>query len=186
MPIPDRLKLQPVSKKLLDEMSALCDAIERQLESGETAEALLEQWHSHARRKCDPYEFRTYWKAVAKETFVQDALNPEPSFDKDVVYSETLAVLGAVSTVAVPKAEIGYYLGWLEAQFPGANMSDLIYWPDEWFGDASLFRDKNGAFKPDAELSRDQILAYAMAKSGRTLPGAPKDVLLPFPAPRSE
>src|SRR4051794_16330747 len=72
MSIPERLKLKPVNQKLLDEMSALCDAIERELESGETAEALLQRWHSHARRRCDPYEFQTYWKAVSKETFVHN------------------------------------------------------------------------------------------------------------------
>src|SRR5439155_21137118 len=109
---------------------ALCDAIERELASGETAEALLQRWHSHVRRRCDPYDFRTYWKAMSKETFVLDALNPEPSFAKDVVYSEALAVLDAVATATVPASEIAYYLGWLEAQFPGSNMRDLIYWPD--------------------------------------------------------
>lgn len=186
MPIPERLKLQPVDKKLLNEMSALCDAIERELESGETAEALLTQWHSHAGQRCEPHEFTAYWKAVSKETFVQDALNPEPSFDKDVVYSEALAVLDAVSTAAVSEAESAYYLGWLQAQFPGANMSDLIYWPDEWFENASLFRNANGAFKPESELSADQILAYAMARSGRNLPGAPENVALPFPMPDAE
>ena len=173
MAIPERLKLQPVSKQRLDEMSALCDAIERELESGETARVLLEKWHSHARCLCDPHDFRTYWKAVSKETFLLNALNPEPSFDKDVVYSGVCsAVLEAVAFATVPESESGYYLGWLEAQFPGSNMSDLIYWPDEWFGDASLFRDANGAFKPESELSNDQILSYAMAKSGRKLPGA--------------
>lgn len=183
MAIPERLKLQPVSKHLLHEMLTLCDAIERELESGETAERLLQRWHSHARRRCDAYEFQTYWKAFSKETFVLDALNPEPSFDKDVVYSEAFAVLDAVTNAAVPESEINYYLGWLEAQFPECNMSDLVYWPDEWFGNALLFRDANGAFKPESALSNDQILGYAMAKSGRKLPGAPKDVALPFPMP---
>jgi hypothetical protein len=183
MAIPERLKLRPVCKQLVDEMLALCDAIERELEAGDTAEVLLQRWHAHARRRCDPYEFRTYWKAVDKETFVLEALNPEPSFDKDLVYSEALAVLDAVSNAALPESESAYYLDWLEAQFPGSNMSDLINWPDEWFGDASLFRDANGAFKPESSLSNDQILAYAMAKSGRNLPGAPKGVSLPFPMP---
>jgi len=183
MPIAERLKLKPVNNALLDEMSALCDAIECELESGGTADELLQRWHSHARRRCEPREFRTYWKAVSKETFVHEALNPEPSFDQDAVYSEALAVLDAVSSAELPEAENGYYLGWLEEQFPGGNLNDLIYWPDEWFGDASFFRDANGAFKPEAELSADQILAYAMAKSGRELLGAPKGVTLPFPMP---
>ena len=92
-------------------------------------------------------------------------------------------MLEAVATAALPESEVGYYLGWLEAQFPGSNMNNLIYWPDEWFDDSSLFRDANGAFKPESDLSNDQILAYAMAKSGRELPGAPKDVPLPFSMP---
>ncbi|MFO0800038.1 MAG: hypothetical protein U0804_21410 [Gemmataceae bacterium] len=186
MAIPERLKLQPVNKQLLDEMSALCDAIERELESGQTADDLLQRWHVHARRRCDPYEFQTYWKSRSRETFVHTALNPEPHFEKDLVYAEALAVLEAVSAAAVPESDLGYYLGWLEAQFPGGSMSDLIYWPDEWFGDASLFRDGDGAFKPESELSADQILAYAMAKSGRDLPGAPKGVSLPFPMPGAD
>ena len=99
------------------------------------------------------------------------------------VVRSSVAVLDAVATAAIPHSGVFYYLAWLEAQFPGANMNDLIYWPDEWFGDASLFRDKNGAFKPESNLTNDQLLAYAIAKSGRKLPGAPKDVALPFPMP---
>lgn len=94
-------------------------------------------------------------------------------------------MLESLSSADLSEADDQYYLDWLEAQFPGGNTSDLIHWPDEWFGDASLFRNSNGAFKPEAELSSDQILAYAMAKSGRRLPGAPENVSLPFPVPRS-
>ena len=147
MPIPGRLKLQPVSKQLLGEMLTLCDSIERELASGKTAELLLNRWHSHARRLCDAYEFRTYSEAVSRETFVLGAFNPQPDFDNDLVYSKALSVLDAVATAAVPEHEVSYYLSWLKAQFPESNMNDLIYWPDEWFGDASLFRDANGAFQ---------------------------------------
>src|SRR3569623_955620 len=180
MPIPDRLKVRRTNKKLVDKMSALCDGIERELDSGGTADALLDEWHTHARRRCEPSEFQTYWKSVSKRTFVRGALNPKPSFDKELVYSEALAVLDAVSKVEVSESESMYYLNWLEALFPGSNMSDLIYWPDAWFGDASLFRDASGAFRPESALSNDQILGYAMAKSGRAVPGAPTDIVLPF------
>ena len=122
MVIPERLKLQPVSNKLFDEMSALCDAIERELESGKSAESLLQRWHFHARCRCDPDEFQTYWKAVSKEVFVREALSPVPSFDENAMYSETRAVLDAVSTAAVPESEIGYYLRWLECSFRAATL----------------------------------------------------------------
>ena len=175
-----------MSQALLDEMAALCDAIARELEAGGSAAELLQQWHAHARRRCDPSEFRTYWKAISRETFVRNALNPKPSLDKDVIYSEVLAVLNDVAAAELSESENNYYLAWLEAQFPGSNLSDLIYWPDEWFGDAALFRHPNGAFKPEAELSNEQVLGYAMAKSGRTLPGAPTNVVLPFPLPTAK
>ncbi|MBX9678995.1 MAG: hypothetical protein K2X38_09550 [Gemmataceae bacterium] len=185
MSIPDRLKLKPVDQKLLKEMFDLCDAIERELESGEAAEHLLQQWHAQARRKCEPYEFEKYWKSESRKTFVLSALNPDPSFDEDAVYSEVRDVLGAISEAKLPESQHQYYLRWLEVQFPGAKVSDLIYWPDEWFDDASLVRHSNGVFKPESELSSDQIVGYLMAKSGRRLVGSPEDVTLPFPVPKS-
>lgn len=181
MAIPDRFKLQPVSKQLLAEMMTLCDSIERELEAGGTAEPLLQRWHTHARRQFAPHEFRSYWKSVSKKTFVRDALNPAPSLTKDLRYSEARDVLEALGKAEMSESATIYYLAWLEAQLPGSNISDLIYWPDEWFGDASLFRDEHGAFKSECELSSDQILGYAMAKSGRQLQRAPIDVKLPFP-----
>ena len=183
MPIPERLRLQPVSLGLIREMSDVCALIERELESGGTAEELLERWHRHSRRRVEPHEFCNYWKAVDKETFVREALNPPPACDGAAVYSEALAVLDALLEGDVQASEEGYYLGWLEEQFPGSNMSDLIHWPDQWFGDASLFRHPSGAFKPEASLTNDQVLGYAMAASGRRLPGTPDSVRLPFPLP---
>ncbi|MCA9267954.1 MAG: hypothetical protein KDA41_05760, partial [Planctomycetales bacterium] len=63
------------------------------------------------------------------------------------------------------------------------NICELIYWPDLWFGDESLFRDENGAFKPESSLSSEQIVGYAMAKSKRYLGDAPPCIHLPFPIP---
>lgn len=183
MSIPARLRLRPASKDLVDDMSKLCDAIEREVEAGGTAESLLKKWHAHTARQFDLREFTTYSNAVSKETFVREALNPQPSYDARVAYSEVLAVLEAFITVSVSEWEMSYYLHWLEAQFVGSKMNDLINWPDEWFGDASLFRNANGAFKPEAEMTNDQILAYAMRKSGRRLADAPQNIVLPFPMP---
>lgn len=104
---------------------------------------------------------------------------------KDLTYHEAAAVLESVSNVELSESATSYFLEWLETQFPEANMSDLIYWPDEWFDDASQIRNSDGSFKPEADLSTDQILAYAMAKSNRLLPEAPRNVTLPFPMPKS-
>lgn len=183
MPIPERLRLSPMTRELISEMSELCDQIEHTLESGDDANDLLAEWHRHAGRTCEPHEFMNYWRSIDKEEFVRDALNPKPRFMDDLTYPEVFAVLQSLVKAELKESGSYYYLRWLEAQFPNSNMSDLIYWPDEWFGDASLFRDAGGAFKPEAELSLDQILAYAMEKSGRSLSDRPNDITLPFPIP---
>jgi len=165
-------------------MCGLCTEIENAIERGDDAEELLKKWHKHARRTCKPSEFTNYWRTVDQVEFVREALNPQPRFTHDLTYAEAYAVLEYVVDATLREHELDFYLGWLEAQFPNANMCDLIYWPDEWFGDASLFRNADGSFKRESELSFDQILAYAMAKSSRKLIDAPSEVLLPFPMPR--
>ncbi|MCE9556115.1 MAG: hypothetical protein K8T91_22430 [Planctomycetes bacterium] len=180
MPIPERFRLQPASDDIVARMCDLCDEIEDADDMNR--DHLLAQWHEHSQRHCDVIEFKTYWKAVDKESFVREALNPEPCLVDDVTYQEVVAIYEFVASAEGKEYETSYYLAWLEAQFPNSNMSDLIYWPDEWFEDASLFRDANGAFKAESELSTDQTLAYAMAKSQRKLADAP-DVALPFPLP---
>ncbi len=159
----------------------MSSAIAAELERGGNAATLLERWHSRARRKCEPPEFRNYWRAVSQKTLVREALNPKPVFDPQVTFAEALAVLAAFNSVS--ESAQAYYLDWLNAQFPGSNMSDLLFWPDEWFGDKSHFRDISGAFKPDANLNKEQIIGYAMAKSGRKLADAP-EISLPFPLPK--
>lgn len=186
MPIPERFRREPAPDEVVREMGELCDEIEDALERGDDAEPLLERWHRHAGRTCEPHEFASYWKSTDKATFVREALAPVAEFVPNLEYDEARAVLEEVVTARLSEADSTFYLKWLEAQFPGANVSDLIYWPDAWFGDPSLFRDEGGAFKPDAELSHEQMLAYAMARSSRQLPGAPTDVPMPFPLPATE
>jgi hypothetical protein len=183
MTIPDRLRLRPIDKTVIGRMNELCDQIECELESGGDAVTLLDEWHTYARKHCDPYDFQTYWKSISKESFVLDALNPSPAYEQDVRYWEVIDVLDAISVAAIPESEIQYYIGWLEAQFPNSDINNLIYWPDEWFRNASLFRDASGLFKPEASLSYEQIIGYAMAKSGRQLDDAPPNIDLPYPIP---
>ena len=131
MPIPDRLRLPPISSGLVGKMGELCHQIEDALESGYNAEDLLAEWHRHGGRECEPDEFTSYWKSTDKEQFVRDALNPLPEFVDDLTYAEASAVLESLTNAELEENETHYYLHWLETQFPNSNMSDLIYWPDE-------------------------------------------------------
>lgn len=186
MPIPPRFQMSPPSEGVIRRMCELCNEIEQTiLENGDPSK-LLKEWNQHATRECDLGEFTSYWKAINQEDFVKEVLLPRPKFVKDLTFEEALAVLKAVSTAELPEGESIYYLHWLNTQFPDSNMSDLIYWPDEWFEDASLFRHPDGTFKPKAELSPEQILGYAMKWSSRELLGTPTDIDLPYPLPEDQ
>lgn len=175
MPIPERLRPAPPTAEELAAYTELCRRIEnrRYADEDELAE-LLARWNRRAGREYDAAEFRTYYGAMEIGEFVTGMLLGVPQLVPDLRYSELRDVLEAVVAVALPQPEDGYFLNWLEAQLPGSDISDLIYWPNEWFGDESLLH---------VELTPDQILAYAMARSGRRLPGAPENVTLPHPIP---
>lgn len=185
MPIPQRFELSPLTEDLVQKMCQLCNEIEDALERGYDATELLKEWHHYATRTCEPHEFTAYWKSTDQEEFVREAIYPRPQFVEDLTYPEARDVLEAVRSAETGGAEGHYYLHWLEAQFPGSNISDLIYWPDEWFGNPALFREPNGAFKPEAELSSDQILGYAIERSKRLLPETASGIVLPYPLPES-
>lgn len=186
MSIPDRLKIRPADEIVVARMLELLTAIEQELEAGNDAEFLLQQWYQHANREYSLDYFRNFWKSTSEESFVLAALNPPSIYDEELLFSEACAVIDAFTSAELPEHEIYYYLEWLEIQFPESNISDLIFWPDEWFGDASLFRDPGGAFRPESELTSEQMVGYAMARCGRSLPGTPDDLVLPHPLPPTE
>lgn len=183
MPIPKRFPAPRVSKATVQLLSQLCDEIEDAVNRGEDFSQLLEEWHRHARRTCEPHEFTTYYGSMTKQEFVKNALITPPGAANDATYEECKAIALALMSAEVRnQADQAYYLSWLDSKFPGGRISDLMFWPNEWFGDDSYFLE-NGQFLPDRELSVDQILRYAMLKSGRILPDAPGAVTLPLPLP---
>lgn len=64
----------------------------------------------------------------------------------------------------------------LDVNLPGAGVSDLIYWPNHWFGDESA--------NPNAyPLTHEQVVRYALLRSERVVPGCPMEPDLPFRLP---
>ncbi len=163
-----RLLPPPASEADIARMSELCDLIE---DTGD--EAALAEWNAKAGRRYVVREFKTYYGAVSKRTFVEDALSPAPHLIDDLRFDEAVEVVPAITQVTISEAQMSFALAMLEHNLPGANLSDLVYWPDQWFGDAT---------KLHIDLSPEHIVAYAMARSGRALLGAP-EIDLPYPLP---
>ncbi len=175
MPVPSRLRFVKPTKRDVDEMVALCHQIEQAaIDEAPELDALLARWNARAARAYAPAEFRTYAGAISTKHFVKNALAHAPARAPDLTYAEARDVFAAVAAGELPPAEHDYFLDWLEENFPGANVSDLIYWPNAWFSDESML---------SVELDADQLLHYAMSRSGRVLDGAPA-VPLPRPDPR--
>lgn len=173
MPIPDRLRPLPPTAEEIAAYTDLCRQIENCDRNAHDLGELLARWNRRAGRTYVLSDFN-YHGSIDIDTFVATMLMGTPALVPDLTYSELRDVLEGVRSAALLESEDHYYIGWLETNLPGANVSDLIYWPNEWFADEAMFH---------VDLTADQILAYAMARSGRRIPGAPENVPLPHPIP---
>ena len=172
MPIPARLRPPTPSVEELREYTALCNQIEDAPASD--VEPLLARWNARAGRSYTRAEFKTYYGAVDTETFVGEMLLGAPALVPDLTYAELSAVLRSELDHELSGAVGSYYLEWLDVNLPGANISDLLYWPNQWFNDEAMLQ---------VELTPDQFLAYAMARAGRHFADAPADVPVPYTMP---
>jgi hypothetical protein len=170
MPIPDRLRPPPPTAEEMAHYTELCRRIENRRHTDDD----LAEWNRRAGVEYTEAEFRTYYGAMEIDEFVTEMLLGEPTLVPDLTYSELRDVLDSVRSVTLSQPEDSYFLGWLEANLPDSDISDLIYWPNHWFENESMLH---------VELTPDQILAYAMKRSGRTVRGAPENVPLPYPIP---
>lgn len=175
MPIPQRLRPSMPSVEEMHEYTELC----RRIENGRYADTdelddLLRHWNRRAGTAYVVEDFRAYYGSMEIDEFVGRMLMGTPQLVPDLTYAELRDVLDEQVSVSLSEPEQHYYLDWLDANLPGANVSDLIYWPNEWFKNESLLQ---------VEFTPDQILAYVMAKSGRSVTGAPAGVPMPYPIP---
>lgn len=175
MTIPERLQVTELAKEEICQFMKICDSIENGIHSDLDVSALLQQWNRRSYRPYEPLEFTTYYGSVSTEEFVRQALLPAPCSVDGLTYSELIAVLQAVLSAELRESEHAYYLNWLEENLPESNISDLIYWPDHWFNDANQLQ---------LELTPEQIVVYAILKSGRIIEGVPNDIDLPLSVPK--
>lgn len=174
MPIPERLAFKEPSDVEVREYREICNEIGKRVLEGEDTSALLARWNARASRVYSPDEFTTFRGAIDVDEFVSLALIPRPTFVEDLTYDELRAVFESVTNATFgSEAAHSYFLEWLEVQLPDAEVSELLYWPDQWFR------------VPEAlhfDFSADQLIRAAMDRSGRVLESAPV-VSLPYDVP---
>lgn len=177
MPLPDRLKpvhptatLRSLMKDLVRKIVEKIDECKEE-EDPEIIE-LITQWNSHSTRAFEFHEFRDFYSYTDEKSFIKTAFH-KPAYVPDLSLTEVLALIDYVCGAEGDDADQNYALNLLEENFPNANVSDLIYWPNEWFQDETMLH---------VELSSEEIAAYLMKRSGRSWADAP-DVQLAYPIP---
>ncbi|PHM66170.1 hypothetical protein Xsto_01395 [Xenorhabdus stockiae] len=177
MTIPQRLKPYHPNKEEFTKMDALLLQIEDAIfdhndENDPDTKHLIAQWNKIANREFEFHEFRDLHSYTDNVSFIYSAFY-QIKYIEDLSFDEAIRLVNAISESSESESD-GYYLvNLLEKNFPDSNISDLIFWPDDWFQDEE-FED---------ELTSAEILGYAMARSGRYLPDSP-EIELKHPIPQ--
>jgi hypothetical protein len=172
--LPARLRLPKFSRDEIEHFHELCDEIADRSTSDERLKVLLDEWNASACRVYAREEFPRISDAIQKKDFVRQALVLKPRWIEDLRYKEACDGVRAVISALPTAAQLTHIIAMLDCNLPNSNVSDLIYWPNEWFDDEKMLQ---------VELSAEQVVGYAMARSGRRLEGAPSEIALPFPMP---
>ncbi|NBF04278.1 hypothetical protein GV819_18505 [Pseudomonas sp. Fl5BN2] len=178
MAMPERLKPTPPTPKIRALMKALLKQIldtiwDNQERESPAISALIQQWNCHAGRPFEFHEFRDMHSHTSAANFLRTAFHRE-KYVEDLSFEEACALTDFICKCEGTESDVDYALSLLETNFPEANASDLIFWPNEWFGDPDMLH---------VEISSPEIVAYLMAKSSRPLADAPL-ITLPYALPQ--
>lgn len=107
-------------------------------------------------------------------TRVLALLESELAFDPQLTWGELHGLMTAVLEFVLDEPVRARALDFLELNMPGARLRELIDWPGEWFGNRWM---------EEIVLGPEEVALYALARSGREVPGLPFEPELPFPLP---
>jgi hypothetical protein len=116
----------------------------------------LEEFNRLACTSLKFLDFQGIYGGMDHETWVRCVLaEPAQKRIPDITRDELLELIRRASTAENEEHESQFWLGLLEANLPDSRISDLIFWPGEYFGDGNNSR----------ELSPEQILDLALKHS---------------------
>lgn len=96
----------------------------------------------------------------------------EPRAINDLKYEELVEMIDVISDPDTDEETGSYYERIIELTLPGANVADLILWPDDWFQDEAM---------ADVDLSPEDMANYILAVAGKRLRGSEKITLPEIP-----
>ncbi|MDX7986370.1 hypothetical protein FE392_03330 [Xenorhabdus sp. 12] len=177
MPIPQRLMPYKPKVEEYERMDALLTQIEDKIfdhnnKNAPETQELINEWNKNASREFEFHEFRDLHSYTDNESFIHSAFY-KIKYIEDLSFHEAIELINVFFETSNPDPHVYYAKDLLEINFSNINISDLVFWPNDWFQDDEL----------DVELTPEEVLGYAMARSGRFLPDAP-EIELKYPIPQ--
>lgn len=122
-----------------------------------TWEDALDEFNCIAGTSLEWLEFQGVYGGMAHETWVRQVLS-EPYAVKipDIAYDELLEIFTRVCTSGHKEHETYFWIKLLEANLADPRISDLLYWPGEYFGDDDNMREMTPKEKLDAALKNQR------------------------------
>jgi hypothetical protein len=137
----------------LEKAITLARELYRLHERGQDYASPLETLSTLAGKTITNNDVQGAFGSVDAETFARDVLLNRLPIPTDLSYDEMLEMIRRICKVEGSEFQIGYWLSCLKANTHNGRISELIYWPGEYFGDGDHSR----------ELSPKEILDAALA-----------------------
>ena len=90
-------------------------------------------------------------------------ITDDPRPIDDLTYTELVEMIEIISEPETEEELGDFYARLIECTLPGANVMELIFWPNEWFQDGH---------DTEFDLSSSEMANYVMAWTGKRLLGA--------------
>jgi hypothetical protein len=153
--------LNPVRDKgRLDAAIAMAHELYALHESGRDYSKALPKFSEIVGQPVSVADVHGAFGSVNAESFAEDLLADRSAIPKDLSETEMLELVKRICSAEGTESQISYWLNCLEVNTGDERLSDLIFWPGEYFG------DRNNSREPTPQ----EILRTAMA-NGRPAAG---------------
>lgn len=130
MELRDALKPPNLDEDRVDQLTELGHEIVECLEQGEDCSERIDTFNRQLGCVLGPAGFRHFIEHGGVREFIEKTLRGLPERLPDIDQEEAVEMVRRIAENEADKATTDYLLNLLDRHYPGANVSDLIFWED--------------------------------------------------------
>ena len=143
----------PLDESLVRQLAELAEQLDGCRSDRQNCRELLRQFHQLTGLSLTLRDFH-FSGAISADSFVREMVTAPPQRDKEITDDELLEIIRRIIEADGSEHQLNYWLELLAVNIPNRQISDLIYWPGEYFGDGDHSREL--APKEILDLARQQ------------------------------